>query len=274
MERSSAGDARSLHRALDVLEALASAGRPLALGELSERVGARKPTAHRLLATLTARGYASQDTRDGRYSAGIRLFELGSLWAQNLDLRFVAAPHLDRLNEETGETVHLAVYDHGDAVYIDKRETRHAVVASTHVGRRCPAYCVATGRVLLAHQPAEAIADVLAGPLPRHTERTTTDPGELAALLEDVRRDGFAVNRGSLREGVGGIAAPIRDHTGAVVAAVGCCLPESRFGSDRFDLLRDRSIEAAAAISRELGGHVERAVARQVAEAGTQEGKT
>jgi DNA-binding IclR family transcriptional regulator len=248
-----AGSAQ-LDRALDILELLARSGGPEGLTEIARRVGGPKATIHRLLATLQARGYVSQDPRTSRYSAGVRCFELGSMWAQNLDLRAVAAPHLAWLNDRTGETVHLAVYDHGDVVYVDKLESPHPVVAKSYVGRRCPATCVATGRALLAYQPAEEINEILAGPLPAYTEKSLTDAAGVRRLLEQIRRDGFAVNRGSYRDGVGGVAAPIRDHTAGVVASVGVCLPEHRFGPDRFDLLRDLTVEAAVAISVSLGG--------------------
>jgi IclR family KDG regulon transcriptional repressor len=105
--------ASQLDRALDILELLAGSPGPQGLTDIAEQVHGPKATVHRLLATLQARGYATQDPRTGRYAAGIRCFELGSLWASRLDLRAVAAPHAARLNELSGETVHLAVYDHG-----------------------------------------------------------------------------------------------------------------------------------------------------------------
>jgi DNA-binding IclR family transcriptional regulator len=243
-----------LDRALDILELLSRSPDPQGLTDIADGVGGAKATVHRLLATLQARGYVTQDSRTARYGAGVRCFELGSMWAQQLDLRTIAAPHAARLNERSGETVHLAIYDHGDVIYIDKIESTQPVVAKSHVGRRCPAPCVATGRALLAFQPREEIDDVLSGPLPAWTERSITDPGELAALLEEVRREGYAVNHGSYRDGVGGIAAPVRDHTGHAVASIGICLPEQRFGPDRRGALRDWTVEAAIAISVALGG--------------------
>jgi len=248
------GGSGQLERALDILELLVRSGGPRGLAEIVESVDGPKATIHRLLTTLQARGYVTQDPRTSRYSAGVRCFELGSLWAANLDLRAVASPHLSALNTGTGETVHLAVYDHGDVVYVDKLESLHPVVAKSHVGRRCPATCVATGRALLAFESREEIASVLAGPLPAYTANSVTDPAELEALLAGVRSLGYAVNHGSYRDEVGGVAAPIRDHTGRVVASVGLCLPEQRFGPDRFDTLRDRTVETAVAISRALGG--------------------
>lgn len=243
-----------LDRGLDIVEFLVSAGAPQGLTAIAGRVGGPKATVHRLLTTLQQRGYVTQDRRTTLYSAGVRCFELGSLWAKNLDLRATASPHLKALNASTGETVHLGVYDHGDVVYVEKLDCLHPVVAVSHVGRRCPATCVATGRALLAYQSATEIDEVLVGPLPQYTPHSTTDPDQVRAMLAQVRVNGYATNRESYREGVGGLAAPIRDHTGQVVASVGVCLPAQRFGDDRFELLCSSTVEAAVNISAALGG--------------------
>jgi len=248
--------ATHVDRVLDILEVLARSARPCLLGEVAAAVGAAKPTTHRLLSALVRRGYAAHDADAGEYRIGIRCFELGSLWAASLDLRELAAPHLRRLNAVTRETVHLAIYDHGDAVYIDKLDSPLPVVASSFVGRRCPASSVATGRVLLAYQPEREVGRVLEEPLPRFTDATVTDPAALRDLLDEVRRTGVGVNRDSYRDGVGGLAAPVRDRTGLVVAAVGVCLPEMRFGADRLAALRDEVAAAGRGISADLG-HVE-----------------
>ncbi len=254
MERHSGGEGQ-VDRALTVLEQLASSGRPQTLAALADETGIPKPTLHRLLQTLLDRGYATHEG-SGLYGAGVRCFELGSLWAQNLDLRAIAAPYLATLNEVTQETVHLGVYEHGDVIYIDKIESPHQVVARTYVGRRCPASCVATGRVLLAHSDRYEIERVLAGPLPAYTEDSITDPEALNALLERTRRDGYAVNHGSYRPEVGGVAGPVRDYTGRVVASVGVCLPEHRFGPERFDELRSAVLDTANTITAAVGGAV------------------
>ncbi|TDC46169.1 IclR family transcriptional regulator [Actinomadura sp. KC345] len=253
-QRSNSSNGGQLDRALDILELLVRSGGPRGLTEIVESVGGPKATVHRLLTSLQARGYVTQDPRTARYSAGVRCFELGSMWAYQLDLRSVAAPHLSALNRDTRETVHLAVYDHGDVVYVDKLESPHPIVAKSYVGRRCPATCVATGRALLAYETREEIASVLDGPLPAYTRDSITDPEALEAMLARVREQGFAVNHGGYREEVGGLAAPIRDHTGRVVASVGICLPEQRFGPDRFGALRDRTVECAVAVSAAMGG--------------------
>lgn len=241
----------AVERALDVIEAVARSGRAMSLGDVADRTGLPKSSTHRVLSALQDRGYVA---REGElYSVGIRCFELGSLWAQNLDLRAIASPHLRALNDETRETIHLAIYDNSDVVYIEKLDCHHAVTAKSYVGRRCPAFCVSTGRALLAHQPWPEIDRVLNEPLPRYTENTVTDKTELRNILQKVREQGYAVNVANYREGVGGIAAPVHDHTGAVMAAVGCCLPISRMSAKVFPLLRDATLRAAEEVSRALG---------------------
>jgi DNA-binding IclR family transcriptional regulator len=159
---------------------------------------------------------------------------------------------LQELAARTHETVHLSIFDGADAVYIDKIDGVHPVRAYSRVGGRAPAHCVATGKALLAHQPSEVIANVAAH-LERFTPHTITKPEVLYEELKRIRRDGYAINRGQWREGVGGAAAPIRDGSGAVVAAVGISGPTDRL---RLKVLRDFVpfvIAAAEKISRGLG---------------------
>lgn len=241
-------------RTLDILETLARSGTAVTLTDLAAATSTPKATLHRVLRTLQTRGYVSQEGEAGRYAAGIRCFELGSMWAQNLDVRSIAAPYLAVLNAETKETVHLGVYEQGDVVYIDRLESPQQVIAKSYVGRRCPATSVSTGRVLLAYSANAEITRVLAEPLPVYTDRSITDPGELFDMLAKIRVDGFGVNHCSYRDEVCGIAAAVRDHTGRVVAAVGLCMPEHRFGPERMEFLRDATIQAAVEISSALGG--------------------
>ena len=166
----------------------------------------------------------------------------------------LARPHLEALNRELGETVHLAVYDQGDVVYVDKLEGTQQVIARPDTGNRAPATVVATGRSLLAFQPAEEIRAQLARPLPGYTDSTPTSPDQVAELLRQVRRDGYSVNRETYRTGICGLAAPIRDSTATVIASVGIVVPAHRFAAGDFDRLRDRTVATAVGISAELGG--------------------
>jgi DNA-binding IclR family transcriptional regulator len=247
-----------VERALDVLEWLArasgSAGTDApGLSEVAFGVGQPKATVYRLLTVLCRRGYVSQDAQAG-YRLGIKCFELGDHWARSFDLRVFALPYLEQLNATLQETVQLAVYDDGDVVYVDKLESAQLVIARPDTANRAPATVVSTGRAILAFQPEAEIRKVLQRPLPTYTEYTPTSAEEISALLAQVRRDGFAVNRQTYRLGVCGLAAPIRNSTGAVVASVGIIVPAHRFDPETIVAQRDATIDTAVAISGALGG--------------------
>ncbi|MTD54841.1 IclR family transcriptional regulator [Amycolatopsis pithecellobii] len=242
-------------RALDVLEWLAQASRDQGrqLSDVATGVEHPKASVHRALAILRRRGYVLQDDH-GNYALGIKCHELGQYWTVGFDLRFHARPVLEALNQTSLETVHLAVYDQGDVVYVDKLESLHQVVVRPDIGNRAPAVIVATGLALLAFQPELEIKAQLTRPLPAYTEQTPQQPDEIAAILAEVRRDGYAVNRETYRRGVCGVAAPIRDTTGAVVASIGLVGPSHRFTAQHIAALRKQVVASAVEISMLLGG--------------------
>ncbi|GAB3982011.1 IclR family transcriptional regulator [Actinoallomurus acanthiterrae] len=243
---------QAVAHALDVLELLAAEG-PRSLGRIAESCGRSKATTHRLLATLVTRGYAEQDPETGVYRAGLRCVELGMSVLAGVRIGDVARPHLEELNAATGEVVHLCVYDRGEVVYIAKLDSRLPVAPQSRVGARAPAHCVAPGRALLAHQPPAELARVTDAGLRRYTENTITEADRLAEELARVRERGYAINESSWRSGVCGIGAVIRDYTGTAVAAVGCCVPESRFGTAHRRDLATAVTTAATRISADLG---------------------
>ncbi len=244
---------RSVDQTLDVLELLARAERPLGLTEIATRLELSAPATHRLLTTLRERGYVAQDPFSSKYMRGLACFSLAALAASRQSLRGAAEEPMRSLNIETGEAVHLAVYESGSAVYIDKLESLRETAPVSRVGERAPAHCVATGRAILAYLPLADLEALLATGLDRYTETTLFEREELAADLAQTRRRGFAVNRGAWRAGVGGVAAPIRDFSGTVQASLGCCVPLERFTDDRVPELARHTVQTAAAISHELG---------------------
>jgi DNA-binding IclR family transcriptional regulator len=262
-ERPTSGQGVQVERALDVLEWLAAVGnQPQGLSEIALGLAQPKATVHRLLTVLRRRGYVSQDNQS-LYSLGIKCFELGSRWSQTFDLGTFSRPYLEKLNEELMERVQLAIYDQGDAVYVLKLESTQLIVAKAELGNRAPATVVATGRALLAFQPPAEIRAQLSRPLPAYTENTPISREEITAILDEVRREGFAVNRETYRPGICGLAAPIRDSTGAVIASVGTLVPAHRFGADYYVRIRDETISTALAISKALGGPSQLVVSAQ-----------
>lgn len=245
---------RSVAKALAILDLLAAAGREMSLAEIASKTGLAKSTLHGLLVTLKSFRYVEQSTFDGTYRLGIRLFEIGSVVASSWDVRRVAAPHIQRLLDEFEETVHLAVLDQDQVLYIDKRETRRSLRIVSQVGARLPAHCSGVGKVLLAHLPTEEVRRIAtARGLPRYTGNTITGLRQLEDELERVRSQGYALDNQEIMDGLRCVAAPIRDHTGRVSAAISVSGPVTRIAGDRLGQAVESVTRTAAGISADLG---------------------
>jgi DNA-binding IclR family transcriptional regulator len=245
---------RSVLRALELLQAFTPDEPELGVTDLANRLGINKSTVYRLLVTLETGKFVQRDPTTGKYRLGIKLFELGSLVQNLLELRKVARPHLERLQEQCGETIHLAVLDEGQVLYVDKLESPRPVQMYSRVGRRAPAHCTGLGKVLLASLPPEEVDAIIArNGLKRFTENTITDPRKLHDHLALVRQRGYATDNGEHEELIRCAAAPIRDHTGSVVAAVSITTIGVRFDPRRMDELARLVCETATQISYDLG---------------------
>lgn len=220
----------SLHHVLDVLEFLSTAGPEVALGDVARNVGLGKPGVHKILKNLESRGYVRRAVDSHTYSLGVRLWELGVCGGELQFFRDIVRPYLAELTARTGETSHLVVYDRGEVLYVERAETEHAIKAYGAVGDRAPAYCVATGKVLLAGQPAEEVARVVEGGLQAFTEATITDPDRLVAELDTVRRHGYGLNRQEWRSEVVGVAVTAGLVGARMSTAIGLSGPAYRFG--------------------------------------------
>jgi DNA-binding IclR family transcriptional regulator len=182
----------------------------------------------------------------------LKLFELGAMQLARLDVRRMALPAMRQLAEHTAETVHLSVIDGDTVIYIDKIDSPQPVRAYSTVGGRAPAWCVATGKALLAFQSSDYLDGCLSELKP-FTPLTVTDRAALEAELANVARFGYAVNRGEWRETVGGVASPIFNALGAVVAAIGISGPIERLSQKRMKVLTPDVVAAGANISRAMG---------------------
>lgn len=249
---------------LEVMEVLGSAPEPLSLAEIAAAARRPKGTVHRMVATLVNTGFAQQDPESGRYRLTMKAWRIGSRAVQNLDLVERTRGALERLCAETQETVHLAVLDpSGSIVYVAKQASGRSIGVQTYLGQLSPAWCTATGRSLLAFNP-EAVERALAGRLEKRTPRTETDPARLRAIIDDVRARGYSVAQAENHPEMGGVAAPVRDHEGRVIAALGVAVPEYRMGDTAVQQLIPRVIEAAREASTALGHEMPRGVVRRL----------
>jgi DNA-binding IclR family transcriptional regulator len=253
---------QSIERAVSILNAFSAEAPELGVTELAERLSLHKSTVHRFLVNLEAAGLVERNTRSGRYRLGLRIFELGGLVLQQMNLWDEALPFLEGLVRDSGETGHLAVLDGGEAIYIEKVEARRALRIPSAMGRGYPAHATNLGKVLLAHLPREELRAVVAEHgLPAYTPHTITDADRLDAELARIRTQGYAVDNEEYDEGLRCIGAPIQDHTGQVVAALGIGGPVTRVTPARVGELAELVIAAAKGLSRRLGAHQSEAFA-------------
>ena len=191
----------------------------LSLSAIAERAGLPLSTTHRLVAEwVTWGGLTRQD--DGRYALGMRLWELGVQTPTARNLRTIALPYLEDLYESSREHVHLAILDGHDALYLEKLSGHSAVPIISRVGGRLPLHSTGVGLVLLAFAPTEVIQAYLATPLQRFLPQTVISPQDLRKRLAGIRAHGIAHMSEEMTAGSSSVAAPIRDRTGQVVAAV------------------------------------------------------
>lgn len=245
---------QSATRALAVLEYLATADAPRDLAVISADLGMHKSTTFRFLSTLVAEGYACQDAGTGRYYLGPKVTWLASKFLEKLEIIKTARPILEELSAATGETTHLAILDHDKVVYVDKHEGRQAVRMAAHTGDRMPVHSTSLGKVLLADLPETAWERYVQTPgLAPRTPNTIVAAAEFYKELRRVRLHGYALDNMENEEGIRCIAAPVRDHTGRVVAALSISSWTVSMTLERAQNLVPRLSEAALTLSCQLG---------------------
>ena len=201
---------QAIERAVAILNAFTAEDPELGVTDLAERLGLHKSTIHRFLVNLEAAGLVERDRHTSRYRLGLRIFELGGLVLQQMNLWDEALPFLEGLVHDTGETGHLAVLDGGEAVYIEKVEARRALRIPSAIGRGYPAHATSLGKILLAHLEPDALdALVVERGLPRCAPNTITEPSALNTELERIRVQGYAVDDEEYEDGLRCIGAPI-----------------------------------------------------------------
>lgn len=219
------GFSQSLERGLLILSAFSESRPVIGIADLAREVGLNKSTTYRYVATLAKLDYLQQDQDTKKYSLGSRVVDLGFAAINSMEITRVAARHLQGLSDETGYTVSMAVLDGPDIVYVDRRRsgrgTGFGMDLNLHIGSRLPAYCTSMGKVMLADLDSAALRMLLdRTDLARRGPKTITAREQLLTALARVRRVGVAVNDEELAPGLRSVAAPIRDRSGAVVAAV------------------------------------------------------
>lgn len=239
---------QSLERVILLLDELAAG--PKRLGALAETLDIHKSTVLRTLQTLERHGWVRRQGDFPDFVLGLRLLELSNSILEDLDIRTVARPHLARLGASSGETVHLAIRDGAEMVYLDKVESIHPVRMYSRVGARAPLHCTGVGKILLAYTPVEEWPEL---ELRRFTSRTITTHKGLVSHGNEIRRRGWGWDEQEHEETVRCIAAPVFGSNGEVAAAVSLSVPTSRLSTKRLRTHVGLLLDVTEQISRGLG---------------------
>jgi len=242
---------RAVERALDVLLCFTSATPELTMTQISERVGMHKSTVHRLLATLEAKRFVQRDPVTGIYQPGNRLLQMAFLTHERKDLRNLAAPYMKQLNEAHRETITLSILDGSDMVYIDVLESPQAVKLAAKPGQRLPAFCTASGKVIIAFSPEKVIQQVFEQGFPEYTKYTIRESEKMLHIIKLSRERGFAYSEQEFEEGINAVAAPILDRENHPLAAIAVAGPSYRLSIDRMMEIGPSIASVAREISRE-----------------------
>jgi DNA-binding IclR family transcriptional regulator len=248
------GPVKSAARALDLLDEIATHGPGTQL-QLSTRLGIPKSSLHALLRTMCARGWLDTDQTGSVYRLGIHTLTVSSAYLDGDPVLLRASAVMDEIAAATEETVHLGRLEGADVIYTAKRESKHPLRMHSAVGRRLPAYATSLGRAMLAEQP-EAVRDAL---IPDRVEaltsQTTTDRGELLAILEKAAEVGYAMESEESCLGVRcfGVALPFSRST---VDALSIAVPISRLDQTREDFIVETLLSVKARLALEYGSSV------------------
>lgn len=240
----------TLSKGLMILEALAQSRSGKGVTELGKELGLTKSNTFRLLQTLCVLGYAKSNS-DKSYSATLKTWQVGRASIENLNLRELARPEMQKLSAATGETIYLAVPEGNQVVYIDKIDSSKPIRSWNPIGGTAPMHCVGTGKAILAAN-YDRLRDMIKHNLTRHTELTHTSITALDADMEKTRNRGYAFDTGEYRERILSFGAAITMADGAVVAALGISVPDVNLPADGEERFGELIAEAAEGVTRKL----------------------
>jgi DNA-binding IclR family transcriptional regulator len=227
----------------------------LTTGEISKKLSINRTSTFRIISNLEAEGYLERDPRTAKYRLGLKWFILANLSNPHLHLKRVARPLLEDLNQQSGETVHLAVLSGGKALYLDKIEGKKTIrVVISRVGQKLPAHCTGVGKVLLAFLPEiESRKIVTERGMAVFTDNTITSWNELRKELHNIRQNGFAFDREEIEYGLSCVAAPVFScqMDQSAIAAISVSMPVNRMEQE-MSAVKKMVQETAGSISKIL----------------------
>ncbi|MFC4556793.1 IclR family transcriptional regulator [Virgibacillus kekensis] len=248
---------QSVMKALKLLNYFTVETPELTLREIARMAEIPKPTAYRLLSALVDNDflYKTKDTEhDSKYRLGLKLLELGQIVADQLEVRTIALPHMEKLAREINEVIHLVIANHNEATYIEKVDSSRALRLYTRVGKSSPLYIGSGPKMLLAHMPKERQKEVLGEKeLYSLGDNEPIDKQQLIKQLETIRQEGYAYSVGEQDADTTGISYPIYDHRNQIAAALAVSGLSSHFEGENLEILKASTMKTSETISRKLG---------------------
>jgi DNA-binding IclR family transcriptional regulator len=245
---------QSVVRSFNIVQEIADAGDETGAQQISNALKLHISTVFRFLQTLTKHGVVERNPRNGKYRLGMKLLDWGMRVLRQMDLRRDALPYLRELNESTGQTVHMAVYDRGAAIYIEKIHGPTPLRGFSEIGKAAPLHCTGVGKALMAALSPVELAELLnTYQLRRFTPNTIINVGTLKKELQRIRTQGLALDNEEHEPGIRCVAAPIQNHTGKVVASISVAGRTTDITPSRMPRLIQAVKETAQKIGARLG---------------------
>lgn len=242
----------SLRNALRLLNLFTIEEPELRLSDIASRLEIGESTAYRLTNTLQEGGMLVRDSHTKSFRLAATILAKGNVILSKIDLCHISRPILEKLANETGEASHIAVFKENQVMYLYQIDSLNHVHLLSHAGRLNPVHCTSTGQILLANQSNSIIQSIIEGGLKKYTPKTITEPNKLLQLLKKIQDQGYAVSTEELHEGVGSIAAPVKNKKGEVVASVSIAGPTSRMSPNTLPKLIKQVQKAANDITLTL----------------------
>ncbi|MBQ8508686.1 MAG: IclR family transcriptional regulator [Clostridia bacterium] len=244
----------SARRVLEILELFADSPQPLTVTDISRELGYPKTSVFDIINILAERGFIRRDNdRAKTYVIGLKAYQIGMAYINRTDLYAIAHPILSDLRNRLGETCYLAVEENGWVIYLDKVESSSPIRATCSIGSKNHMYLTGLGKAMLAALPVERVREIAARGMEAHTPTTITDVESLLAALEEIRAVGCAYDMGEDNSYVRCAAAPIRDASGGLAAAISVSMLDVKFTPEMKASASSAIVEAAMTISRQLG---------------------
>jgi IclR family transcriptional regulator, KDG regulon repressor len=245
---------KSVEKAVDILTCFTIETPSLSVSEICSMTSITQSTVSRILATLEKKRCMDRDPQSGKFRLGIKFHQWKGAMAQEKDITDLARPVMEKLRDDCGEEVTLYLPGEGNRICVEAVKSRYGVAKITQVGKVLPLHCGASGKVILAHLPEKSRKKIVhGGTLEKFTPRTITDPAELEADLEKIRRDGYAVSIGEREDGTYSVVAPVLESSGNIAASLCISGPIFRFAEEERAKLVEAVRCAAGKISMKLG---------------------